>query len=83
MSTTPAPRLRFRDSRPARVDECRICGARHNSPVGVKHDPAVHEVWALETYGIHAVCFPARPYVEAWAAGTAPLPPAGAFHALR
>jgi hypothetical protein len=85
MTTTNSP-LRFRDSRPARYDECGICGAyalstsRNPFP---EHHRAAHEVWAYEVHGMYAVCFPARPFVEAWASGETPLPSNEEYAALR
>lgn len=59
---------------PANV--CAICGTPGASDANPfpKHDLAVHEVYAFENWGMHAVKFEARPYVQSWSTGTHRLP---------
>lgn len=65
--------FRFRDPRPVRWDECGICGT-DMKPALAHHNSVVHDVWAYETYGMHAVTFPNRDRVQGWAGGSIPLP---------
>lgn len=73
---TAAARLYYRAARPE-WDKCSICGcaSRQTSENPFpKHDAPVHEVFAFERWGMHSVAYPARPFVEAWASGSEPLP---------
>lgn len=70
----------FRTSTAPAFNQCAICGVT-GEPMEKQHDPAVHEVYAYETWGMHSVRSAARPFVTAWASGQNPLPTREDFHA--
>lgn len=68
-------RLHFRHTpvNKTKWGHCPICGADTLIPLA-PHDSAVHEVYALETWGMHSVTPWAKDIVQDWADGTEPLP---------
>lgn len=68
--TAPLFAFRFRTSRFSNPwNQCSICGGPGDTVAGrFAHSRAVHEVWALEAHGMHAVTGLAREHVETWAA---------------
>lgn len=65
--------------------KCIICGyaTESNSNPLPEHDPAVHEVFAFETWGMRSVDRDMRPFVEAWSKGLTRLPTRQEFLAKR
>lgn len=89
MNATAAPVFYFDTEDATRYahdpDVCSICGERGTSVRRDRpkpHNAAMHEVFYFLRCGMHAVCYPARPFVEAWASGSAPLPSNEEYFAL-